>query len=311
MDGWDLQHKLVDELKRDDSASDALILLEHRPVYTLGTVSRLQNVLFPVDKANIPRRTDIEQQQQQQQKGHGDSTRSSSQTPSSSDPHEQEIDIFRTERGGEVTYHGPGQLVLYPIINLRRHKTDLHWYIRNLEQVVIDLLQQEYGLSSAGRKEGLTGVWVDDEKVCAIGLKVSKWITMHGLALNVRMSDRDLSPFARIIPCGIHQFQVNSLHRVVSRDNQADVSIQCTGDLLVKAFDRIFGPFQFERTSLDGTKSELSGEQNKSTDAFHVSASTKSTDALNPSVGTSSNVTQLVHSLTASASASASSLKKS
>lgn len=212
--GWDLQHALADELKQDPEASDALILLEHEPVYTLGTASRLENVLF---NAREVRR----------------------------DPNEgSDVDgmigdaiIVRTERGGEVTYHGPGQLVVYPILNLRRHKMDLHWYLRSLEHTVIDMMEREYNIH-ADRKDGLTGVWVGNEKVCAMGLKVSKWVTMHGLAINVHT---DLKPFSRIIPCGISDHGVSSLHQLLSRD----VCLHRARECLIESFDDTFGPYEF------------------------------------------------------------------
>ncbi|CAN6819655.1 unnamed protein product [Brassica oleracea] len=94
------------------------------------------------------------------------------------------FDVYRTERGGEVTYHGPGQLVMYPIINLRNHEMDLHWYIRTLEEVVIRVLSSAFSIR-ASRLDGLTGVWVGNQKAAAMGIRVSKWITYHGLALTV------------------------------------------------------------------------------------------------------------------------------
>lgn len=113
---------------------------------------------------------------------------------------------MRIERGGEVTYHCPGQLVGYPILNLGRHQKDLHWYLRQLEEVLIQALAV-HGLKG-DRLEGLTGVWVEGRKVAAIGIKVSRWITMHGFALNVCP---DLSGFGRIVPCGIGDRPVGSM----------------------------------------------------------------------------------------------------
>lgn len=213
-EGWRLQHSLVQQLKNDPSAEDALVLLEHDPVYTLGTASKLDNVLF---NAHELRCADL---------AHTDSDCErlwSQHAPM----------LVRTERGGEVTYHGPGQLVAYPILNLHRHKQDLHWYIRSLEQVVIHMLQKFYNLQ-AERKQGLTGVWVDDKKVCAMGLKVSKWITMHGLALNV---DMDLTPFRRIIPCGIHNYSVTSLAAILGSNA---VSMQAVREHFTHAFCDVF-----------------------------------------------------------------------
>lgn len=213
-DGWAMQHELVNEMKKDSDASDALVLLEHEPVYTLGTASKVENVLFDADELRF------------------------GQTP-----HQKGLPMLvRTERGGEVTYHGPGQLVAYPILNLNRHKKDLHWYLRSLEDVVIDMVEQNYGLT-AGRKDGLTGVWVGDVKICAMGLKVSKWITMHGLALNVKAN---LEPFKRIIPCGISEHGVSSLHLLAQG---RDISMQDAKRQLIESFSRVFGPYDLDLVS--------------------------------------------------------------
>lgn len=213
--GWDFQHAVADELKMDEQAPDALILLEHEPVYTLGTASKLDHVLFNAREVR----------------------RNESDEPKNENENRGEAIIVRTERGGEVTYHGPGQLVVYPILNLRRHKMDLHWYLRSLEDAVIHMLDCEYNIQ-AGRKEGLTGVWVGDEKICAMGLKVSKWITMHGLAINVHT---DLQPFSRIVPCGIQSHGVSSIHRLLSRE----VCLKRARESFIESFDAIFGPYEF------------------------------------------------------------------
>lgn len=224
--GWRLQHALCDQLKRDPDVPDALVLLEHEPVYTLGTASSLAHVLFDA----APARPDA---------------RNAPRAPCGAR-------LVRTERGGEVTFHGPGQLVAYPILNLRRHKQDLHWYLRSLESVVIKTLADEYGLT-ASRKEGLTGVWVENAKVCALGLKVSKWITMHGLALNVCP---DLTPFNQIVPCGIQeeQLSVSSVHKLAG-DEDASVH-QCmerARRALLHSFDQVFGPYEFVTCEEDET----------------------------------------------------------
>lgn len=216
---WDWQHTLVSELKASPSAPDALILLEHEPVYTLGTASKLQHVLFP---GPALRREDL----------------------SSHPPPGVGAALIRTERGGEVTYHGPGQLVAYPILNLHRHKCDLHWYLRSLEEVVIDMLTRHYGLP-AGTKQGLTGVFVEEDKICALGLKVSKWVTMHGLAINV---DADLGPFERIVPCGVRGYGVTSLARLLGPDA---VCMDDARDKFADSFARVFGPIEFVRLERD------------------------------------------------------------
>ncbi|MEO1593204.1 MAG: lipoyl(octanoyl) transferase LipB [Cyanobacteria bacterium J06632_22] len=165
---WQWQQQLVAQRRQDPDLPDTLLLMEHPPVYTLGQGSTTDHLKF--------------------------------------DPAAGDVALYRTERGGEVTYHCPGQLVGYPILNLRRHQQDLHWYLRELEAVLMEVLGI-YHLT-AHRIDGLTGVWVDNRKVAAIGIKVSRWITFHGFALNVCP---DLSGFSRIVPCGIGDRPVGSL----------------------------------------------------------------------------------------------------
>ena len=165
---WHCQQALLNLRRQDASLPDALLLLEHPPVYTLGQGADEGFLKFA--------------------------------------PSDQMPPVVRIERGGEVTYHCPGQLVGYPILNLRRHRTDLHWYLRQLEEVVIRTLAVFE--IAAERLEGLTGVWVQGRKVAAVGIKVSRWITMHGFALNICP---DLSGFQQIVPCGIADKPVGSL----------------------------------------------------------------------------------------------------
>ncbi len=162
------QRRRVQLMQQDPSLPDALLLVTHPPVYTLGQGSDPSYVKFQWDSPDH--------------------------------------DIHRVERGGEVTYHGPGQWVGYPILNLNRHQKDLHWYLRSLEQVIINVLA-EWTLRGE-RIPGLTGVWVQDLKVAAIGIKVSKWITFHGFCLNVCPN---LSAYEVIVPCGITDRGVGSL----------------------------------------------------------------------------------------------------
>ncbi|MBW4534622.1 MAG: lipoyl(octanoyl) transferase LipB [Pleurocapsa minor HA4230-MV1] len=169
---WDYQRSLVEERVNDASLNDVLILLEHPPVYTLGTGSSLDFLNF--------------------------------------DPQAGQFEIHRIERGGEVTYHCPGQLVGYPIMNLRYYQQDLHWYLRQLEAVIINTVAN-YGLS-AYRVPDYTGVWLEGKKIAAIGIKVRRWITMHGFAINVCP---DMSGFKRIVPCGIADKPVGSLQEFV------------------------------------------------------------------------------------------------
>jgi len=153
------------------------ILLQHEPVYTLGEGSTTDNLKFDMDAPPHP--------------------------------------IHRIERGGEVTYHGPGQLVMYPILDLKMLRPDLHWYLRQLEETIIYSLEMVSGIE-AGRIDGLTGVWVDNRKIAAIGIRATKWVSYHGIALNVTT---DLAPFGHIVPCGIDDKEVTSVAREVHGDD--------------------------------------------------------------------------------------------
>ena len=191
-DAWQWQKQLLRDRILNPDGPETLILLEHPPVYTLGTGSSLSHLKF--------------------------------------DPDVAPYDLFRTERGGEVTYHCPGQIVGYPILNLRHFQTDLHWYLRQLEAVII-LTLDHYGLKGE-RLQGLTGVWVGDYKVAAIGIKVSRWITMHGFALNV---NPDLTGFERIVPCGLADRSVGSMADWVS-----DLDCQEVEERLAQSFAEVF-----------------------------------------------------------------------
>ncbi len=173
---WDLQRHAV-AARIDGRIPDALILVEHPHVYTLGRGGHAENVLL--DEATLAA---IGAQ------------------------------LFWVDRGGDVTYHGPGQLVGYPIIHLERLGKDVHAHLRRIEEVLIRVLA-DFGLE--GRRDPqYTGVWVGDEKIAAIGVRVSHWVTSHGFALNL---DPDLSYFAHIIPCGIRHKGVTSLARLLGR----------------------------------------------------------------------------------------------
>lgn len=190
---WAHQRSLVAARIADPDLPDVLLLLEHPPVYTLGTGSDIKFIKFNLDK------TDKE--------------------------------VHRIERGGEVTYHCPGQLVGYPILNLRYYQQDLHWYLRQLEEVILQTIAI-YGLSGQ-RIGGLTGVWVEGYKIAAIGIKVSRWITYHGFALNVCP---DLSGFAEIIPCGIANKPVGSLQQFLP-----NISLMQVQQDLSRVFASVFG----------------------------------------------------------------------
>jgi lipoyl(octanoyl) transferase len=189
---WEYQQKLVKERLENPKLPDKLLLVEHPSVYTLGTGSTLDNLKFDLNNFSG--------------------------------------EIYRTERGGEVTFHCLGQIVVYPILNLCYYQQDLHWYLRQLEEVIIQLLAK-YNLQGE-RINGLTGVWINDEKIAAMGIKVKRWITMHGVALNVCC---DLSGFDKIIPCGIKGKFVTKLSYY-----DPDVNILEVKEQLVKIFFQVF-----------------------------------------------------------------------
>jgi lipoyl(octanoyl) transferase len=147
------------------------------------------------------------------------------------------VEVFETERGGDVTFHGPGQLVGYPIIDLTRHKPDLHWYLRTLEQALIDALA---GIGiPAERNPGYTGVWTRERsrKIASIGIHVKQWVTWHGFALNVTT---DLSQFGRIVPCGIPGVEMTSVARETGNGNGETSLWEASVDAVIQGFERAF-----------------------------------------------------------------------
>lgn len=182
-DALALQDDLVAKKRNDRLLEDELLLLEHEPVYTIGRTP---------DRSSLSATGRI---------GRGE-------LGAIHLPHP----LYSINRGGQATYHGPGQLIGYPIIDLRRCGQDLHKYLRWLEQLLIDALA-EYGIS-ANRRESLTGVWVENRKIASIGVGVRHWITMHGFALNVC---GDLSPFDHIVPCGINNVAMTSMEKETER----------------------------------------------------------------------------------------------
>jgi len=168
-DALALQEEIVAQKREDRGLEDELLLLEHEPVYTIGRTPDRSSLL---GAEHLP------------------------------------YPLFSINRGGQATYHGPGQLIGYPIVDLRRCGQDLHKYLRWLERLLIELLS-EYGMA-ATQRGSLTGVWVDDRKIASIGVGVRHWITMHGFALNVC---GDLSPFDQIVPCGINDVAMTSMEK--------------------------------------------------------------------------------------------------
>ena len=167
---WELQKKL--QLQRiENNIDDTLLLVEHEPVYTFGKNADENHLL-----QNYP----------------------------------ENVKLFHIERGGDITFHGPGQIVGYPIMDLHNYKMSISWYMRTLEEVIIRSLDK-FGIS-ADRKDGLTGVWVEDEKIAALGVRISRWVTMHGFALNV---NTDLAYYDSIIPCGIFDYGITSMKHIL------------------------------------------------------------------------------------------------
>jgi lipoyl(octanoyl) transferase len=196
--GLKYQAELV-ERRRAGEIPDQLLLLEHPHVITLGTSAHEEHILVGEEERRL-----------------------------------LGIELFETGRGGDVTYHGPGQLVGYPILDLKPDRRDLHRYVRDIEEALIRALA-DFGVE-AGRKHGLTGVWVGDEKIAAIGVRVSSgWITSHGFALNVTT---DLNFFDAIVPCGIRDHGVTSLARVTGTDFAVDEVGERVAARFAEVFDR-------------------------------------------------------------------------
>ena len=169
---WEIQKELQSKRIRGQ-IDDQLLLVEHPPVYTLGKNAPMDDLLI---KDN------------------------------------DDISIIQTDRGGKITFHGPGQLVGYPIIDLNNYKRSISWYMRELEQLIINVLL-DYNINSQ-RKKGLTGIWVKDKKIAALGVRISRWVTMHGFSLNI---NPDLSYYKGIVPCGITDFGVTSMAEILGK----------------------------------------------------------------------------------------------
>jgi lipoyl(octanoyl) transferase len=196
-EGLELQAELVARRQRGE-APDTLLLLEHLPVITLGRNARREHLLLDEDALRA-----------------------------------RGIEVHESGRGGDVTYHGPGQIVGYPILDLSPDRQDVHRYVRDLEEVMIRACA-DFGVATA-RVAGLTGVWAGDEKVGAIGVRIARWVTSHGFALNVTT---DLAPFGLIVPCGIRGHGVTSLERRRGRPVETAPVAEALARHLAEVFGR-------------------------------------------------------------------------
>ena len=205
---WDLQksvqQRIIDEKRAEQKGEfkgkrldDLLFFVEHPHIYTLGKSGREEHMLRSV----------MELQQ-------------------------LEAEFLKIDRGGDITYHGPGQIVGYPILDLDRHFTDVHKYLRFLEEIMIRVCA-DYGFE-AHQIDGATGVWVNNEKICAMGIRCSRWVTMHGFALNV---NTDLRYFNNIVPCGIDDKAVTSLQKLSGKE----IDLEEVKERIVFHFQEIFG----------------------------------------------------------------------
>ncbi|MBO6522942.1 MAG: lipoyl(octanoyl) transferase LipB [Balneolaceae bacterium] len=204
---WELQHKvqqsIIDEKRAEQKGefsgirkNDAFLFVEHPHVYTLGKSGAEENMLRSMAELL-----------------------------------KLEAEFVKIDRGGDITYHGPGQIVGYPILDLDRHFTDIHKYLRYLEEVIIKVCA-DYGFE-AGRIDGLTGVWIGEEKIAAMGIRCSRWVTMHGFAFNV---NSDLSYFGHIVPCGIDDKAVTSLEKLIGKQ----IDIKEVKERIVFHFQDVF-----------------------------------------------------------------------
>ncbi len=204
----DIQYQLL-EKRKNEEIGNTLLLLEHPPVLTLGTRGEYNNIYLPTEELK-----------------------------------RQGVEIFEVNRGGDVTYHGPGQIVGYPLFDLRDFGKDTRIFVQKMEQSIINLLQTEYGIDAHGETDKYTGVWVKDKKNTAIGIAVRKWITMHGFAFNV---NTNLEHFKWINPCGLSK-GVTSVEELIGKKVDMDVAFEQVEQYLMK---------EFEATAIKVTLQEL------------------------------------------------------
>jgi lipoyl(octanoyl) transferase len=208
---FELQTAVNQHLQVHKDEPGILMLVEHSPVFTLGRNRKADDFLFPIDLVRS-----------------------------------QGFDVVESNRGGNVTYHGPGQIVGYPLLNMEHYKKDVQWYVWTLEEWIIRTLAH-YGLM-ADRKPAYRGVWVDDAKICAMGVAIKRWSTMHGFALN---HHTNLDHFKLINPCGITEFGVTSMEKLGCEEDMNQVT-----DTLLHEFERIF-ECQLVPTTLEEVKEHV------------------------------------------------------
>lgn len=225
-EAWELQRRAQQDLiaeklraretgeKTPKAVRDLLIFVEHPHVYTLGKSGNQDHLLMSEEALK-----------------------------------EIGAEFVPNDRGGDITYHGPGQIVGYPILDLERYMTDIHKYLRSLEEVIIRVCA-DFGVE-AGRSEGLTGVWVADQKICAMGIRCSRWVTMHGFALNVHP---DLSYFGNIVPCGIQDRSVTSLKELIGEAPEMSL----VKERIVSRFEEVFGVSALEGGKLSESETHFS-----------------------------------------------------
>lgn len=207
--------KRIHTARCENKVDDVLLLVEYPHVFTIGTGADKTDLLISEETLG-----------------------------------EKGIPVLNVKRGGRITYHGPEQLVGYPIIDLSNHFRDIHLYLRKLEEVII-LTLKDYNIIGK-RVKGMTGVWVGDKKIATIGVEFRKWVTMHGFALNV---NPDLSFFPYIVPCGIKNKEVTSM--LASGLPQSELNLDAVGDKVAKHFAEIFEMDMYSEISLDELESLL------------------------------------------------------
>lgn len=215
---WQIQLDLVVK-RRAGKIPDTLLLVEHPPVITEGRGTKPEHLLAPLALLE-----------------------------------KEGISVFPIERGGDITYHGPGQLVAYPILDLKQHGQDLHRYLRDLEEVVIRTLAC-YNVTGT-RSEKYTGVWVGSEKICAIGVAVKGWVSYHGIALNL---NTNLNHFKLIVPCGIYDHGVTSLAKIMGRP----VDEKAVEGEALKHFSEVFQLDLLPAKGLEALESLIGNSQNE------------------------------------------------